>query len=136
MINAIEPDPYSDGGCYIACTGYKQGDNHPYLFKTKDYGKTWTKITDGIAEDHFTRVVRADPAQPGILYAGTEQGMYLSFNDGRSWQKFQQNLPHRAPNRSQHQRQSPHCGHSGPGVLIIDDLSVLHRLRLLSQVTG
>ncbi len=93
MINSLEPDPHSDGGCYVACTGYKQGDYHPYLFKTKDYGKTWVKITDGIEEEHFTRVVRVDPKRPGILYAGTEQGMYLSFNDGSSWQKFQQNLP-------------------------------------------
>ena len=93
MINALEPDPHSDGGCYLACTAYKSGDNHPYLFRTKDYGKTWTKITAGIDSTHFTRVVRADPNRVGLLYAGTEQGMYLSLNDGVSWQKFQQNLP-------------------------------------------
>jgi len=93
MINSLEPDPHTDGGCYLACTGYKQGDYAPYLFKTKDYGKTWTKITDGIAAEHFTRVVRSDPKRQGLLYAGTEQGMYVSFTDGSSWQKFQQNLP-------------------------------------------
>lgn len=93
MINAIEPDPHSDGGCYVACTGYKQGDYKPYLFKTRDYGKTWTKITDGIDAGHFTRVVRADLKNPGLLYAGTEEGMYVSFNDGGYWQKFQLNLP-------------------------------------------
>lgn len=93
MVNSLEPDPHSDGGCYLACTGYKQGDNHPYLFKTKDYGKTWIKITDGIGNEDFTRVIRVDPKYQGILYSGTEQGMYISFTDGRNWQKFQQNLP-------------------------------------------
>ncbi len=93
MVNSLEPDPHSDGGCYLACTAYKLGDYQPYLFRTKDYGKTWTKITDGIDKEHFTRVVRADPTHQGILYAGTEQGMYISFTDGRNWQPFQQNLP-------------------------------------------
>jgi photosystem II stability/assembly factor-like uncharacterized protein len=93
MVNSLEIDPHSDGGCYLACTAYKLGDYRPYLYRTKDYGKTWAKITDGIGSEDFTRVVRADPKRPGILYAGTEQGMYISFNDGRNWQKFQQNLP-------------------------------------------
>lgn len=93
MINSLEPNPHVDGGCYLACTGYKQGDYRPYLFKTDDYGKTWTKITNGIENEHFTRVIRADPSQPGLLYVGTEQGMYVSFSDGQQWQKFQQNLP-------------------------------------------
>jgi photosystem II stability/assembly factor-like uncharacterized protein len=93
MVNCIEPDPHTDGGCYIACTSYKNGDYRPYLFKTKDFGKTWTRITDGIGDEDFTRAIRADPERPGILYAGTERGMYLSVTDGRYWQKFQQNLP-------------------------------------------
>lgn len=93
MINSLEPDPHNDGGCYLACTGYKQGDFAPCLFKTKDYGKTWVKIVNGIDNEHFTRVIRVDPVKQGILYAGTEQGMYISFNDGNAWQKFQQNLP-------------------------------------------
>lgn len=93
MINSLEPNPHVDGGCYLACTGYKQGDYRPYLFKTNDYGQTWVKITNGIENEHFTRVVRADPSQQGLLYAGTEQGMYISFSDGQQWQKFQQNLP-------------------------------------------
>lgn len=93
MINSLEPDPHSDGGCYIACTGYKQGDYRPFLYKTKDYGKTWMKITDGIGPEDFTRVIRADLKRAGLLYAGTEQGLYISFNDGNNWQKFQLNLP-------------------------------------------
>jgi photosystem II stability/assembly factor-like uncharacterized protein len=93
MVNSLDPDPHTDGGCYLACTGYKQGDYKPYIFQTKDYGKTWSKITEGIGEEDFTRVVRVDPKRPGLLYAGTEQGMYISFTDGKNWQKFQQNLP-------------------------------------------
>jgi photosystem II stability/assembly factor-like uncharacterized protein len=93
MINSLEADPHNDGGCYVACTSYKQGDYKPYLFKTKDYGATWSKITQGIEAEHFTRVVRADPLQPGLLYTGTEQGMYVSFDDGQRWQKLQLNLP-------------------------------------------
>ncbi|MBK9108272.1 MAG: glycosyl hydrolase [Saprospiraceae bacterium] len=93
MINSIEPDPHQDGGCYLAATGYKNGDFLPYLFKTKDYGKTWKKITTGISSEHFTRVLRADPVRSGLLYSGTEYGIYVSLNDGVNWQSLQLNLP-------------------------------------------
>ncbi|MDZ7651044.1 MAG: hypothetical protein U5K54_30095 [Cytophagales bacterium] len=66
MINSVEFDPFVKGGAYVAATSYKLGDYRPYLYKTKDYGKTWTKITDGIDPGHFTRVVRADPKRTGI----------------------------------------------------------------------
>jgi len=93
QINSIEPDPFDPGGLYVAATMYKWDDFSPYLYKTSDYGKSWKKIVNGIDKDHFTRVIRSDPHKQGILYAGTEQGMYISFNDGRSWQSFQLNLP-------------------------------------------
>ena len=93
MINSIEPDPHHEGGCYLAGTLYKDGDFKPYLYKTKNYGATWTKITSGIDAEHFTRVIRADPKEEGFLYAGTESGMYISKNDGKSWATFQLNLP-------------------------------------------
>lgn len=93
MINSIDPDPFTEGGAYIAGTMYKSGDYQPYLYKTKDYGKSWSKITNGIDPGHFTRVVRADPGRKGLLYAGTETGMYISFDDGLSWAPFQLNLP-------------------------------------------
>jgi photosystem II stability/assembly factor-like uncharacterized protein len=93
MINSIEPDPHSDGGCYIAATSYKNGDFAPYLYKTEDFGKTWSKITKGIQAEHFTRAIRADLVKKGLLYAGTEYGMYVSFDDGKNWRPFQLNLP-------------------------------------------
>lgn len=93
MFNSIDPDPFEEGACYVAGTRYKLGDYRPYLYHVSDYGQTWRKITDGIDPGHFTRVVRADPTREGLLYAGTETGMYLSFDDGASWQPFQLNLP-------------------------------------------
>ncbi len=93
MINSLEPDPFNPGGLYVAATNYKNDDYRPYLYKTEDYGKTWKKIITGIDNSHFTRVVRADTERKGLLFCGTESGMYISFNDGRSWRPFQLNLP-------------------------------------------
>lgn len=92
-VNALEPHPFVPGGLYLAATCYQLGDFRPLLFRTEDYGATWTRITEGIQPDHFTRVVRADPARKGVLYAGTEQGVYVSFDDGAAWQSLQLNLP-------------------------------------------
>lgn len=93
QINSIEADPFNAGGLYVAATSYKSGDYAPYLFKTKDYGKTWQKITQGIDNEHFTRVIRSDQKQKGLLFAGTESGMYYSTNDGMNWHSLQSNLP-------------------------------------------
>jgi len=93
MINCIEPDPHNEAGCYLAGTLYKGGDFRPYLYKTDNYGATWTKIVNGIDKEHFTRAIRADRTKEGVLYAGTESGMYMSHNDGRSWDQMQFNLP-------------------------------------------
>ncbi len=93
QINSIEPHPTEAGGLYVAGTRYKLDDFKPYLYKTIDYGKTWTKITDGIENKHFTRVIRADAKRPGMLFAGTESGLYVSFDDGALWESFQRNLP-------------------------------------------
>ena len=81
MVNSVEPSSFDPAVCYVAGTLYKTGDFQPYLYKTTDYGKTWTKITNGIGAEDFTRVVRADPAKKGLLYAGTEKGMYISHDD-------------------------------------------------------
>ncbi|MDO8970705.1 MAG: glycosyl hydrolase, partial [Saprospiraceae bacterium] len=128
MINSIEPDPHTNGGCYLACTGYKQGDNKPYLFKTKNYGISWTKITEGIEDEDFTRVIRADPKREGLLYAGTEQGMYLSFTDGQHWQKFQQNLPIVPITDLTIKNDHLIAATQGRSFWIIDDLTPLHQI--------
>jgi len=93
MINEIDASPHDKGGAYVAATMYKSDDNRPYLYKTSDYGATWTRIDAGIDPGHFTRVIRADPARRGLLYAGTERGVYASFDDGAHWQPLQLNLP-------------------------------------------
>ncbi|HMK05177.1 MAG TPA: hypothetical protein VK489_13325 [Ferruginibacter sp.] len=93
MWNCVETDPFKKGKAYFVGTKYKSDDFAPYLFKTEDYGKTWTKITNGIGAMHFTRTLRADRKRPGLLYAGTEYGMYISYNDGANWKPFQLNLP-------------------------------------------
>lgn len=93
QVNAIEADPFHPGGLYVAATRYKANDFRPYLYHTTDYGKTWKTITSGIDPEHFTRVIRADPERQGLLFAGTENGLYLSINNGSSWQPFQLNLP-------------------------------------------
>ncbi|WP_421798807.1 VPS10 domain-containing protein [Haliscomenobacter sp.] len=93
MINAVEVSPFVKGEAYIAATSYKFGDYTPYIYRTLDYGKTWTVTTKGIPKDEFVRVVRADQKRKGLLYAGTEKGMWVSFDDGDNWQKLQLNLP-------------------------------------------
>ncbi len=93
MFNCIDVHPFTPGGAYVAGTAYKFGDYTPYLYKTTDYGQTWKRITNGIDKHHYTRAIRADLKREGLLYAGTEWGMYLSFDDGDNWQPFQLNLP-------------------------------------------
>jgi len=93
LISIIEPSPYDPAAAYLAATCYKSDDFQPYLFKTRDYGKTWEKITSGIRANDFTRVIRADPERRGLLYTGTETGVYVSFDDGEHWQALQLNLP-------------------------------------------
>jgi hypothetical protein len=92
-INAIDPSPFEAGTAYMAATNYQQDDFRPYLFKTTDYGKSWKKIVNGIPESHFTRAIREDPNRKGLLVAGTEFGIYISYDDGENWKSFQLNLP-------------------------------------------
>ncbi len=93
LISIIEPSSFNDGTAYVAATAYKSGDNKPYLLKTTDFGVTWSFITSGIPANAFTRVIREDPSSKGLLYCGTERGVYCSLNDGQSWESLQYNLP-------------------------------------------
>ena len=93
MWNCVESDPFKKGAAYFVGTRYKVDDYTPYIYKTEDYGKTWKLIVNGIDKMHFTRCLRADQKRPGLLYAGTEFGMYISYDDGASWKPFQLNLP-------------------------------------------
>ncbi|WP_034646505.1 VPS10 domain-containing protein [Cellulophaga geojensis] len=128
MVNSIEPSAFNEGTCYVAATKYKLGDFAPYLYKTTDYGQTWAKITNGINNEHFTRVVREDPKQKGLLYAGTETGMYISFNDGASWKPFQLNLPIVPITDLTIKNNNLIVATQGRSLWILDDLSVLHQL--------
>lgn len=93
MWNCIEVNPFVKGAAYVIGTRYKLDDFAPYIFATYDYGKTWKKLVNGINNLHFTRAMRADKVRKGLLYAGTEYGMYISYDDGANWKKFQLNLP-------------------------------------------
>ena len=94
IINSIEVSPHDPATAYIAVMRYKSMDLKPYVFKTSNYGANWIKITNGITDQHtFVRTVREDKKIKGLLYAGTETGLYLSLDDGQHWQKFQLNLP-------------------------------------------
>ena len=93
MVSFVEPSRHDAGTAYVAATRYKLDDNRPFLFRTNDYGSTWTPIVGGIPGDDFTRVLREDPERPGLLYAGTETGVYASTDDGGSWTRMQLNLP-------------------------------------------
>ncbi len=128
MYNSIDPDPFVKGGAYLAGTLYKDGDFAPYLYKTKDYGQTWTKITTGFPNNHFTRVLRADPKRKGLLYAGTEAGMYISFDDGASWSSFQLNLPITPITDLTIRNNNLIASTQGRSLWLIDDLTPLHQL--------
>ncbi len=93
LINSIEVSPHDATTVYVVATNYKQNDFSPQVFVTKDFGKTWNKIVNGIGAEDFARVVREDPVRKNLLYCGAETGLYVSFNGGEQWQKLQLNLP-------------------------------------------
>lgn len=95
LVNTVEPSPHDPGRAFLAVTAYRTDDYRPYIYRTDDDGQTWTLLTNGsgIPANHFIRVVREDPVRRGLLYAGGEFGMYVSFDDGRRWQSLQLNMP-------------------------------------------
>ena len=130
QINSIDASPHDAGTAYVAATMYKWDDNRPYLYKTTDYGRTWTKITNGIPDTAFTRVIREDPNKRGLLYAGTETGMYVSFDNGANWQSFQFNLPIvPITDLAIHKRERELVAATqGRSFWIFDDLPMLHQI--------
>ena len=127
MWNCIEADPFKKGAAYFAGTRYKSDDFKPYIFKTEDYGKTWKLITNGIPVMHFTRALRADRKRQGLLYAGTEYGMYISYDDGASWKSFQLNLPVTPVTDIAIKNNDLIVGTQGRSIYILDDLSVIQQ---------
>ena len=92
-VDMIEPDPRDPGTAYVAADRHRLDDFHPYALMTRDFGSTWTAITEGLPQDAYVHVVRADPARAGLLYAGTERGIYVSYDAGEHWRPLQLNLP-------------------------------------------
>ena len=128
MINSIDVSPFKDGTAYVAATSYKFGDYTPYLYKTSNYGDTWELITNGIKSNYYTRVIRSDKVVEGLLYAGTEWGMFISFDDGKSWSSFQLNLPITSIRDLKVKENDLIAATHGRSFWMIDDLTPLHQL--------
>ena len=128
MINSIDVSPFKDGTAYVAATSYKFGDYTPYLYKTSNYGETWELITNGINSNYYTRVIRSDKVVEGLLYAGTEWGMFISFDDGKSWSSFQLNLPITSIRDLKVKENDLIAATHGRSFWMIDDLTPLHQL--------
>ncbi len=134
MVSIIEPSPHDAATAYVAATRYKSDDLKPYLFKTNDYGQSWTLITGGIPNTEFTRVIREDPARKGLLYAGTETGIYVSFDDGMNWQRLESNLPVTPVYDFVVKGTDLVVATHGRAFWILDDLSPLHQMQ--EQIAG
>jgi hypothetical protein len=126
LISIIEASPHDAGTAYIAANRHRHDDFAPYLYKTSDYGKTWTAIVGDIPADDFTRVIREDPNRRGLLYAGTETGIYVSFDDGGHWQRLQLNLPVVPVHDLVIRDQDLVLGTHGRGFWVLDDLTPLY----------
>ena len=127
MWNCVEVDPFKKGAAYIVGTRYKMDDFKPYMYKTEDYGNTWKLITNGIPAMHFTRTLRADRKRQGLLYAGTEYGMYISYDGGANWKSFQLNLPVVPVTDLTIKNNDLVVGTQGRSIYILDDLTVVQQ---------
>lgn len=127
LVNAIDISPHNPGTAYIAATRYKFNDKTPSLWKTDDYGKTWSNISEGIPYGAYTRVVREDSERKGMLIAGTEQGVYISYDDGAKWQALQLNLPVTPINDLIIAHDDIIVATSGRSFWVLDDLELLRQ---------
>ncbi|MGE3343913.1 MAG: glycosyl hydrolase [Vicinamibacterales bacterium] len=138
-INTIDPSDHDPGRAFVVMHRYRMGDFTPYIWRTDDYGKSWTRIADGtngIPNWHFTRAIQEDPKQKGLLYAGTEFGMYVSFNDGRTWQPFQNNLPITPITDLQVFRNDLVVATQGRGFWIMDNLAPMQGMARAAQAAA
>ena len=128
QVESIEPSPHDPAGAYLAATRYKFGDFSPMLYRTDDYGQTWRRISTGLPPKVFVRVVREDPSQAGLLYAGAENGLFISFDDGGHWQPFQLNFPRVPVTDLEIHDGDLIASTQGRAFWILDDLSSLEQL--------
>jgi hypothetical protein len=132
LISNIEASPTEAGGAYATVDVHTAGDYTPHVYRTKDFGKTWTSIVKGLRTDEpsgsFARVVRADPKRAGLLFAGTESGMYISYDDGDNWQSLQKNLPNTSYRDIRFKGNDLVVGTYGRGIWILDDYAVLRQI--------
>ncbi len=134
-VNKIELSSHAAGRAFAAVYKYRDNDFKPYIFRTNDYGKSWDLITsgtNGIPADHFVRAVAEDPIKRGLLYAGTEYGIYVSFDDGKHWQSLQLNLPHVPITDMEVHENDLVLSTQGRSFWILDDLTPLHQVVDLS----
>ena len=127
-VSIVEASHYAEGTAYVAANRFQQDDFTPSLWKTTDYGTTWTKIVNGIPADEFTRVIREDPVRRGLLYAGTERGAWVSFDDGANWQKLQRNLPPVPVHDLVVKEDDLVAATHGRSFWVLDDLSALRQM--------
>jgi hypothetical protein len=138
-VQNIEPSPHRKGSAYVAIYRYLLDDWQPYIYLTNDYGVTWTRLTDGrngIPANYTTRVVREDPDREGLLYAGTDFGMFISFDNGRQWQSFQLNLPVTPVTDIRIHRQDLAISTMGRSFWILDNLTPLHQIADAAQASA
>lgn len=128
IINVVEPSPHDPATAYFVAAAYKMNDFTPYIFKTNDYGRSWTKIVNGIPGNTFARSVREDPDRRGLLYAGTETGMFVSFDDGAVWQPLQLDLPEVPITDLRVRQKDLVVSTQGRSLWILDDLTPLHQI--------
>lgn len=126
-VDAVEPSRHNPAKAYAAILRYQLGDWKPYIYKTEDYGKSWSRITNGIPNDYPTRVIREDPDREGLLYAGTEFGLFVSMDDGKNWMPFQQNLPITPITDIKVHQKDLVLSTMGRSFWILDDLTPLHQ---------
>ncbi len=126
-IDAVEPSPHDPATAYFAALRYQLGDSRPHLFKTTNFGKTWVRIVNGLPENAPTRVIREDPDREGLLYAGTDVGLFISFDGGSNWRSFQRNVPVTPITDMKVYRDDLVLSTMGRGFWILDDLSSLHQ---------